>query len=78
VVTPGAPTPGPAGTPPPGARTYQVVPNDTLIGIAEKHGLVGAPAALWIDQLRSLNGFQGDNIQAGQTLQLPPGTPPPR
>jgi LysM repeat protein len=54
------------------------VPNDTLIGIAEKHGLTGLPAAAWIDQLRAINGIQGDNIQVGQTLQLPPNTPPAR
>ncbi|SHE78422.1 membrane-bound lytic murein transglycosylase D [Fodinibius roseus] len=40
---------------------YTVQPNDTLIDIANKHGVS-------VDKLRELNGLSGSRIQVGETL----------
>ena len=58
------------------ATTYVVRPGDTLYRISLAHNLT-------VDQLRALNGIEGDGIQVGQTLRLtsrvpmPAQTPPP-
>jgi hypothetical protein len=57
-------TPFPTPTPGPDGRIlYIVQPNDTLLRISL---ISGVP----IEELRALNNFTGDNIQAGQQLLL--------
>lgn len=42
---------------------YTVQPNDTLIGIANKHGVS-------VSEIREMNGLNGSRIKVGQTLKI--------
>ena len=52
------------------AATYVVQPGDTLYRISRAHNLT-------VDQLRSLNGIEGDQIEPGQRLRLTSRVPLP-
>jgi LysM repeat protein len=80
-VTPGSgsgPGTGPAtgqGAGPGITQTYTVEQGDSLLGIAAKLNVPSGERDAWAQQVRTINGLQGDSIQAGQTLRLPPPTP---
>jgi LysM repeat protein len=58
--------PAPATRTPASARTHTVRAGETLFAIARRYGVS-------MDALRAANpGVQGDRIQAGQTLRIPP------
>jgi LysM repeat protein len=77
--TPGTPsttgTPRANGTTAPAQDTYTVVPGDSLSLIAERQNVPVPQREVWVQALRTLNGIQGDNIQPGQVLRLPPRPP---
>lgn len=50
------------------AETYVVQPGDTLFRISRAHGLT-------VEELRALNGLEGNAIAVGQTLRLSEGAP---
>jgi hypothetical protein len=63
---PAARTPAPATRTPAPARTHTVRAGETLFAIARRYGVS-------VDALRAANpAVQGDRIQAGQTLRIPP------
>lgn len=51
--------------------TITVAPGDNLWNIARSHGTT-------VDEIMSLNGLSSDNLRAGQTLRLVPGSPSAR
>lgn len=53
------------------ASTYVVQPGDTLFRISRAHGLS-------VEELRELNGLEGNTIAVGQTLRLTDRVPMPR
>lgn len=80
----GTATPAPTGaagtaTPRPtvtgGAGTYTVVAGDYPLLIAEKLGVPEGQREAWVQALLELNGVSAENLQVGQVLRLPAGTP---
>jgi LysM repeat protein len=67
-------TPAAGGTPParsapaatPRTRTHTVAQGETLWSIARRYNVT-------VDQLRTANRLQGDNVRIGQTLTIPNG-----
>ena len=70
------PTPTPRPTTTGGAGTYTVVSGDYPTLIGEKHCVPEAELDAWAQELLDLNGVQATNLQVGQVLELPAGTPP--
>lgn len=56
-------------------RTYTVVSEDTPLVIATKLGVPEAQRASWANELVALNGINPSNMQIGDVLELPVGTP---
>src|SRR3989304_2274068 len=73
---PRTPTPTPRPTTTGGAGTYTVVSGDYPTLIGEKHCVPEAELDAWAQELLDLNGVQATNLQVGQVLELPAGTPP--
>lgn len=58
-----------------GGGTYTVVSGDYPFLIAQKLGVPESQQAAWVQQLIALNSIDPSNLQVGQVLQLPAGTP---